>query len=386
MVMVFRFSLLVFVLSGLSACSLFTSDDQVMRIPKSLQNLDDESIEFVEVWSKNIGQGVEGDYSYLEPAIVEKTIFIADAKGTISALDSQTGKEVWTRKLKNVVVGAGVHVNHGIVLLGTLKGDVIALDASNGNDLWKARVSSEVLSVPVTNGFIVVVKSIDDKIAVLDAKSGEILWTQNTLQPVLTLRGSSAPVIVEDAIFAGFSNGEVKAFSPKNGSLLWSVTVSVAKGRSELERMVDIDSTPLIVGDTLFVVSYQGNVAGVDIHTGRIKWSKEVSSYNSLADGFGSLYITDQDSFISSLDQKTGAVAWRQEGMKYRELSAPAAFDSYVAVGDYQGYIHLLSQVDGSILGRYKAGSSAIKAQPQVDENMLYIFNTSGRLMALKKR
>ena len=382
----FRPLLVVLLVSGLSACSMFSSDEEVVRTPKPLQDIKDEAVQLTEVWSRSIGKGVEARYEHLVPVVDGSAVYVVDAQGAVSALDRQTGKEIWSRKLEGIRVGGGLNVSNDMILLGTLEGEVIALSEKDGSDLWKTRVSSEVLSVPVTDGSVVVVKSIDDKLTALDAKTGKSLWTQDTLQPALTLRGSSAPVIEREAVFSGYSNGDAKAFRLENGAPLWSSRVSAPKGSTELERMVDIDSTPLIVGDTLFVASYQGNVAGLDLYSGRVRWSKEVSSYSPLAEGFGSLYVTDQDSFVSSLDQRTGASSWRQEGLQYRGLTAPATFSSYVVVGDYQGYIHLLSQVDGSLSGRFKAGSSPIRAQPQVDGDMLYVLNTSGKLMALRKR
>ncbi|MDP0563473.1 MAG: outer membrane protein assembly factor BamB [Candidatus Endonucleobacter sp. (ex Gigantidas childressi)] len=381
-----RLILLMILISGLSACGIFSSDGAVVRVPLSLKNLTAETVQLTEVWSRKIGKGVGVSHEHLVPAVRGDIIYAAGADGTVVALDRQKGSVIWKRKLKDIRVGSGVSVGNDVVLLGTLGGEVIALNKEDGSDTWKARISSEVLSIPITGGGVAIVKGIDDSLTALDSHTGKFLWSQNALQPALILRGSSAPVIDNNAVFVGYASGDVKAFLLKGGEQIWSSKISMSKGSTELERMVDIDSTPMIVGDVLFAVSYQGNVVALERYTGRALWSKEISSYKAMSEGFGSIYLSNQDSFVSALDQRNGASSWRQEALQYRQLTGPATFNSYIVVGDYQGYIHLLSQVDGSLSGRFKAGGAALKAQPQVVDDMIYVLSSSGTLMALKKR
>ncbi len=381
----FRGSLILLLMLGLSACSLFSSDEEEVRTPKPLQTIAEEKIKLVKVWSRGVGKGVGNRFESLKPAMDGDKVFVSGAEGTVFALERDTGKEVWKKKL-NTRVGGGVSAYAGMVLLGTLDGEVIALNQETGEELWRARVSSEILSAPVTDGLYVAVQSIDDRLTVLDAESGKYLWRQEALQPALTLRGSASPLMFREAVFAGFASGEAKAFRLENGAPLWSSRVAAPKGSTELERMVDIKGAPLIIGDTIFFVSFQGNVAGLDLYTGRVRWTKELSSYESMTDGFGSIYLSSEDSYVSSIDQRTGASNWRQEDFEFRQLSAPAAFSSYVVVGDGEGYVHLLSQVDGSQAGRFKADSSAIKAQPLVDGELILVLTADGELVALKEK
>ncbi|MBO9492675.1 outer membrane protein assembly factor BamB [Thalassotalea sp. G20_0] len=381
----FKGSLILLLMLGLSACSLFSSDEEEVRTAKPLQTITEEKVRLVEVWSRGVGKGVGKRFESLKPALDGDKVFVSGAEGTVFALERDTGKEVWKKKL-NTRVGGGVSAAAGMVLLGTLDGEVIALNQENGDELWRERVSSEILSAPVTDGFYVAVQSIDDRLTVLDAESGQYLWRQEALQPALTLRGSAAPLIFSEAVFAGFASGEAKAFRLKNGAPLWSSRVAAPKGSTELERMVDIKGAPLILGDSIFFVSFQGNVAGLDLYSGRVRWAKELSSYESMTEGFGAIYLTSEESYVSSIDQRTGAANWRQEDFEFRQLSAPAAFSSYVVVGDGEGYVHLLSQVDGSQAGRFKADSSAIKAQPLVDGDLILVLSADGELVALKEK
>ena len=382
---ILRASLSTLVVVVLSACSVFSSDEEVIRKPTPLTPIAQESVQLTKVWSTGVGKGVRDQFERLKPALDGDTVFVSGANGTVFALERDTGKVLWQRAL-SVSVGGGVTAYAGSILLGTLDGEVIALSQQNGETLWRTRVSSEILSPPVTDGVYVAVQSIDDRLSVLDAENGKLLWRQDALQPALTLRAGASPKLYTEAVFAGFANGEAKAFRLSSGAILWSSRVSTPQGSTELERMVDIKGAPLIVGDTIFFVSYQGNVAGLDLYSGRVRWSRELSSYQSMTDGFGSLYLTDEDSYVSSLDQRTGASNWRQEDFKFRRLSAPAAFGNYVVVGDGDGYLHLLSQVDGSQVGRYKMGYGAIKAQPVVDGDLIFVLSADGQLMALQEK
>lgn len=380
----FRSLLVVFLSLGLAACSLFSKDDEEVRNPKPLTDIKAE-VQLEEVWSKGVGKGVEGGYESLVPSASGDVIYAAGAQGNILALERETGKEIWSKKLE-LEIGGGVTADFGMVLLGTLDGRVFALSEKDGSVLWETRVSSEVISSPQTNGRVVMVQSIDDTVTAIDAETGKVSWSQENLQPALTLRGSSTPRIEGEAVFVGLSNGEAKAFRVTDGSPLWNSRVAIPKGTSELERMVDIKAQPLIVGDSVFMVSFQGNAAALEMYTGRVRWTREQSSYQAMSEGFGSLYLTDESSYVSSVDQRTGAVSWRQDQLEYRNASAPATFSSYLAVGDLEGYVHLLSQVDGNLTGRFKAGSAPIKAQPVVAGDLLYVLNADGKLFALKQK
>ena len=380
----FRGSLILLLAMGLSACSLFSSDEEEVHGPKPLQPIE-QQVQLKKVWSKSVGTG-GGRFEKLTPVVSEGVVYAAGAEGNVSALARDTGKVLWSRKLEGVRVGAGVSLGADQLFLGTLDGEVVALNKSDGSDLWKARVDSEILNNPVSDGAYVAIHSIDDRLTVLNARTGELVWRQASLQPALTLRGASDPVIVRDAVFVGLASGEVKGFRLENGAPLWSSRVSVPKGSTELERMVDIKGTPLVSGDTIYLSSFQGNVAALDMYSGRHRWNKEISSYKSMAEGFGALYLTDEKSYVTSVDQRTGASNWRQEKLEYRHLSAPAVFNNYILAGDLEGYLHILSQVDGSQAGRFKAGSAAISTAPVVNGDMIFVMNSVGELMALRQK
>ncbi|MGB0361002.1 MAG: PQQ-binding-like beta-propeller repeat protein, partial [Endozoicomonas sp.] len=218
----YRSGFVLLLVLSLSACSIFSSDEKGIRTPKPLQSISDERVQLKEIWSHDAGKGVGNRFESLRPAIDNDKVFVAGSQGMVYAFERDTGKPIWKTELEDTRVGGGVSAYYGKVLLGTLDGEVIALDQENGAELWRSRVSSEILNAPVTDGIYVAVQSIDDRLTVLDADTGKYLWRQEALQPALTLRGSSEPVIFREAIFAGFANGEAKAFRLENGAPLWS--------------------------------------------------------------------------------------------------------------------------------------------------------------------
>lgn len=250
-----------------------------------------EEVVLSKQWSRSVGDGQGDLYNLLEPAVDGSTIYAASAEGRVMAIQRETGDVLWKKDLERPVSG-GVGVGYGLVLVGTLRGDVIALDEATGKKKWTKRVNSEVLSAPATNGDVVVVQTQDDKLIGLDAASGDQRWIYESTVPVLTLRGTGAPLIAGNMALAGLASGKVVAVDVQRGLPIWEQRVAIPQGRSELDRVVDIDGGLLLSGDTLYVVSYQGRAAALDVNSGRLLWQREASSYVGVAEGFGNIYVS----------------------------------------------------------------------------------------------
>ncbi|RRV08258.1 outer membrane protein assembly factor BamB [Pseudomonas sp. v388] len=341
-----------------------------------------EEVVLQKQWSHSIGDGQGETYNMLVPAIEGDRIYAGDVNGLVESLDRLTGDVIWKKDLELPVSGA-VGVGYGMVMIGTLKGEVVALDASSGEEKWRARVTSEVLAPPATNGDVVVVQTQDDRVIGLDAATGSQRWIYESTPAVLTLRGTGAPLVTNRLAIAGLSTGKVVALDTANGVPVWEQRVAVPQGRSELERVVDIDGGLLLSGGTLYVASYQGRVAGLDLESGRVLWQRDASSYSGVAQGFGSVYATLASGTVEGIDERSSSALWSNESLARRQLGAPEVFSSYVAVGDMEGYLHLLSQVDGRFVGRERIDSDGLRARPLVVGDMIYVYGNSGKLEAL---
>lgn len=403
MSLVRRFCLIAALGAGLNGCALWEDDDEVnppAQLPETV------SLELKPLWSESVGSGLGEGYSRLIPAVLGSKVFAADYAGHVEALDTGSGEIRWEQTLvsevnplperswyefwhwfqgKPVARTAGaVGVGGGLVLVGTLDAEVIALDAETGAERWRNLVSSEVVAPPVFAEGRVLVRTIDGKLFALDAETGKRAWLYDRSVPVLTLRGTSAAAAAHGAALASFDTGKIAAVFIPDGRVIWEKSLLNAKGRSEFDRVSDVDADPVAKDDKVYVVSYHGQVAALDLRSGETVWQREQSSFRTLAVDDANLYLTDEDSRVRALEQGSGATVWTANELQHRRLTGPAAFGPYVAVADFEGYVHFLAREDGRYLGRYEVDDDGIESAPVVDGDTLYVFGRGGELAAFK--
>ncbi len=308
------------------------------------------------IWAHDMGAGADDLYLQFPPLLAGDRGFVADYRGRIRAFDVPSGRVLWQRDLERPVSSAAGLVG-GTLLFGTREGGVLALDADSGKPLWRAEVSSEVLAAPRGESGIAVVRTVDGKLYGLDAKTGQRKWVYDRNVPVLTLRGTSAPVVNSGIVIAGFDSGKLAALTLENGTVLWEATVAVPRGGSELERLTDIDGDPVLRDGVVYAASYGGRVAAVQLASGRLVWTRDVGSYAGLAVDEGRVYVTDSEGAVWALDRRSGATLWKQERLLHRRPTAPALVGDALVVGDYAGYLHWLDKDDGHLLARHRMQS-----------------------------
>jgi len=350
--------------------------------PSELVELDNR-IEPREIWSRDIGEGNDGKRLGLAPTIQEGRVYVADSAGLVMALDAKDGKVQWSVDTELPIAG-GPGAGDRLVLLGTSDAQLVALDEETGAERWRFPVSSEVLSSPAADLGTAVVHTNDGHVYGVDSAFGQQKWRYDHQVPVLTLRGSSAPVIANGTVYIGQAGGKLVALELDTGKPVWDVTITVPGGRSELSRIVDIDGDPLVSSGLVYAASYQGDVVAVGSATGSLVWRHKLSSYNDLAANWRYVFATDENGVVWALDGDTGAVRWKQEKLKRRQLSAPAVLDDYVVVGDFEGYLHWLSADTGELVARTRVGSAPITAPPRVVGDTLYVYGDKGELAAIR--
>ena len=385
-----RCAMLAAMLLTLTACGLgetrlnplnWFGDDEI-NSPTELVAIEQE-VDVSRKWSVRVGNGQGDTYNELTPIIDGDTIYAASENGRVLAIELETGDVIWRSRLRVDITG-GVGAGEGLVLVGTTDAEIVALSQSDGEVLWRAPVSSEVLSAPQISDEIVVAQTIDGKLIALEVVSGEQRWIYETTLPALTLRGTSKPVITNfGSVIAGFSNGTLVSVAAENGVFRWEERVAIPEGRYDIERVIDVDGDLLVAGDVILASSYQGNLMAFDIQSGRIVWGREASSYHGLGQGFGNIYYCDDEGHVVAVRNNSDDVAWENDNLAYRSLTAPSTIGNYVAVADYEGFVHLLSQIDGRIVGRTRLDSDGIRANLLADSGTLYVFGNSGRLTAL---
>ncbi|MEX1667490.1 outer membrane protein assembly factor BamB [Zhongshania guokunii] len=360
------------------------ASDPTSRDPANLTDFDAEK-KLKEAWSYSLGDGQAEAFHRIAPVIDGDEIFIASSNGKIAALNKNTGKKIW-KKSHDLRISGGVGVSGTMLFLGTSDGEVVALDRLTGKIIWTTPVNSEVLSAPQSDGDVVVAQTYSGEVHGFSAADGKLLWSYAAQVPRLTLRGTSTPLIVRGVVMVGFANGRVVAFDIENGAVRWEQRISVPKGSTEIERLVDVDGRLLALedGQTVVATGYQGQVMGIDIGSGRPLWVKETSSYVGAASALGNIYVVDADGSVNALDGNGQGARWTQTVLARRELTEPVAFDGAIGVGDFEGYLHMLAQVDGHLLARTRVDSDGLRAPMIADGKLLYVYGNSGELVAYK--
>jgi outer membrane protein assembly factor BamB len=369
---------LLLALVGLAGCSTAEKVE-----PAKLEPISPE-VNVVELWNQRVG-GYGGQLLKYAPVISGDQLFVVGHDGLVAALNKANGRTAWSRNLR-LPISAGLGADQRHLYLAVFDGRVIALNREDGTQVWEARVSSEVLAPPQSNGSLVVAQTIDGKLFGLDADSGTQRWRYDSVQPVLTIRGTATPLVTPELTFAGFANGDVVALDSVSGGALWERKVGVPTGRTELERLVDIDGGFVLESGALFTVGYQSKLVALDARSGQEIWSKPASSLRKPVIGYSNVYVAGSDGDVIATNAVNQAVVWRQEGLKHRALSAPAVFQNTLMVGDFEGYMHFLALDDGRFMARIRPDTQGMRSQPVVENGVVYILGNSGRLSAWRIR
>ncbi len=363
-------------LAGLAGCD----KDKDAEPPAELVDLR-PSLSVDKLWSAGLGGEPELRLAF-GLALDGNTLYAAGHDGEVVAFDANTGRAQWRADLK-AGLSAGPGVGPALVAVGTSDGEVIALDKT-GKRAWKAKVNGEVLAAPLVTADRVIVRTVDGRLRSLDAASGKEQWSAEEPVPRLSLRGTAGPVVAGDAVLAGFDSGKVIAFALATGDILWQTQVSTPRGRSELERLADVDSSVHVEGTDGYAVGYQGRVVMFALESGQVWWGRDVSSYRGLALDADQLYVASSDGAVVAIRRRDGTVLWQQEGLKRRGLSAPAVVGNAVVVGDFDGYLHWLDRDTGKFVAREHPGDARISAAPAVADGRVYAIDDGGRIVAYR--
>jgi outer membrane protein assembly factor BamB len=307
------------------------------------------------LWQAKVGESENFEFS---PVVEAGFAYAASETGDVIKLDAVSGSQVWRVNAGERLSG-GVGVGGSLVMVGTQKGLVYAYDVA-GKLQWKSKLSSEILSAPKYFDGLVIVRTGDSRIYGINANDGSRKWVYDRTSPALTLRSSAGVVVDGGAVYAGFGGGKLIAVRADNGKMLWEASVAQPKGVTEIERIADITSLPVVDGPLIYAVAYQGKIAAVDRTSGRVVWNREISSLSGLSVEDGRIFVSHAAGSVYALDYTTGKTFWRQAALKNRQLTTPVPMGGSTVVGDVEGYLHFLSRDDGAISSRIKVGDSSV--------------------------
>ena len=378
-----RFLPLVLFIIFLNGCSAFGwlkfwDSEEEEEGPAELFAIN-QSVEIYTDWTESFGN--ENNFGKLIPSVYEGKVYFINSEGYLASLNVESGKLEWSKDTNDIVSG-GVDVNFKTITYGTLDGDLVALDYKDGKELWRSQASSEILTPPTTDGNMLIAQTGDGRIAGYGFKSGEQQWFHQTTLPRLTLRGTSRPYISQGFIFAGFANGKIAMIYPDSGAIRFEIPVTINEGKSELERIIDIDGQSLITNDLLIAASYQGNITAINLREGRPAWQEDISTIRDLTANGNRVMAVDEKDTIKAFGVATGAILWEQDDLKLRKLTSPVSIKNFIAVGDLEGYVHLLDAKNGDFLGRKKISRKPI-LELTSERNFLLAVDKSGKLFKL---
>lgn len=381
---------------ALAGCHSFKKEN--VQPPTPLAKDFKPTVHVTRLWRTSVGDGAGESGVRLRPTVVDGVLYAASTNGKVAAIDANSGKTLWSKssrthgwfgwgdkKRKDVLYSGGPAVGGDLLAVGTLDGHVYGINAKDGSPRWEATLKSEVISSPAVSGNLVVVRTGDGRVYGLDSSNGDRRWVYDQTEvPLLSVRGNGPLLIANGVVFFGSDNGKLVALRLDNGDKLWEQKLASGEGRTEIQRLDDADGTILLDGSTLYGAAYHGNLLAVDGPSGRPLWTRPFSTFTSLAIRGNAIYGVNDDSQVWAFDKNGGADMWKNDALKYRWLTGPAVQGNYVVVGDMEGYVHWLQTGDGALAARERLSRKAIRAQPLVVGDTVYVEDVKGRIGAYR--
>lgn len=368
----------ILLLAAMAACTKDKDPDlpvKLVAFPATLK--------IQKVWTENVGGTKVPLRLGLALDVEGNTVYAAGAKGEVAAFSLPNGHPLWQTRTK-LPLGGATGFGDDKIVVGSTDGDVVALDAHSGKKLWTTNIVAEILAAPAVSPRMVLVRGVDGKLHSLSTVDGHELWQQQQTVPKLSLRGTASPTIAGDVAVTGFDNGRIVASSLSDGSSVWETQLAIPAGKTDIDRLVDVDTRAQIVDNDVYVVGFQGKVAMMALDSGQIWWSHDTSSYRGVAVDDENVYISTMDGDVLALKRATGIEVWRQKALGHRGISGPAVAGDAIAVADFQGYVHWLDKTTGAVIGRVRAGKSRYSNAPVYADGLLLLINDRGVIDAFR--
>ncbi len=368
------------VLGGLGGCSVFGDKDDEEK-PAELVEFE-QRVGVRKAWSASVGGDGKGLRLGLVPATNGARVFVASNEGRVVAFDAITGDRVWQVETELPLSG-GPGVGRDRIALGTSEGQLVALAIESGEILWNVNMGSEVLSAPAFTQDRIITRTGDGSLIALDADTGDMLWDVRKRVQGLTLRGAASPVVSGELVITGFDDGTLGAYQVASGLPAWERATAERRGRTEFDRLADVDGRVATVGEDVFVVGFQGTASLLSSTDGAPVWRQDLSSHESVAVDWSRVYVSRaNDDAVVALGRRTGVIEWQQDSLSLREVSGPAVAGSVVIVGDFDGYVHFMDAASGEFVARRRVSDARIVAAPLVVGELVYVLASDGTLVA----
>lgn len=370
-----------------TGCSLFGGEVDTIEVSPS--PVTQTAFPFSQIWSNSLS-GNAKIYSQLSPVVNDNVVYAAGRTGQVKAIDLSTGNTKWNIDLSNsslfrsqsALLSGGVSADDKYVYLGSERAKLYTLDKNNGSVIWQQDTKGEIVAKPISTDDMVIVRTTSGYLQALSQENGNEVWQTNLEVPSLTLRGQSTPALAYGAIILGDDSGHVNAYFAKDGQLIWQQRISQPSGSTEIAKLNDVDTTPIIDQGLVYAIGYNGNIAALDLSNGQTVWKKSLSSTHSFVIEQNHIFVVDQDDNIYALAKNGGAVIWKQSDLLHRQLTDPIIYQNYVVVGDFEGYLYLIDINSGEVISKTQVSSSGLAADLTVADNKIIIQAKNGNVYA----
>lgn len=323
-------------------------------------------------WNANVGTL---DPQTTTPVVQGTMLFLANAAGQVAALNTANGQMLWQVDT-GAPVSAGVGSDGRTVALVTRDNELVAVQS--GGEKWRVRLDARVFTAPLVAGERVFVLAGDRSVSAFNAATGAQLWTRPARgTDPLVLMQAGVITAVGDTLLVGVS-GRLLALDPLNGRVRWDAAIATPRGVNEIERLVDLVGRVGRVGDQVCVRAFQAAVGCVDASRGRIDWTQPSDGAVGLHADSERVYGVERNGRVVAWMRSNGARDWYTDTLLHRGVTAPLAAGRSIAVGDAQGFVHLLSRQNGSMLNRLSTDGSAIISGPMLAGNTLIAVTRQG--------
>ena len=381
---VLRFASLCAAAFVLAGCGIFGDDEDEELEPLELVDFK-KDLDVRKLWTVKIGKGTEFLRIGLSPGGDGNRVYAASYDGNVVAINPENGRRVWQVET-DTILSAGPGVGQGLVVVAGYDGDLIALRAEDGTEAWRINIVGEALARPIVQEDTVIVYTIDGRLRVFSAFDGAERWSFDQPLPALTQRGSANPILAGRTVIAGFDNGRLIALDLNDGTPEWEAILAPPSGRSDLDRLADVDGIITAIGQDVYAAGYNGRVASLAVESGQVLWARELSSPSGVSADWNNVYTVGNEGAVIALLRRNGDDVWRYEGLLRREPTAPVPFSTAVVVGDFEGYVHFLSNFDGRMVARERVGKGMITGVPYVMGGRLFVQSENGDVAAFTVR
>ena len=351
-------------------------------------------------WSRQIGAGDSKRHQISAAPVAQGgQLYTIDSQSMVTALD-ETGSILWQTKLGRSsdqlidASGGGLAVRGTQLFVTTGFGTVVALDTASGAELWSQDLASYGGASPTVYEDLLYIAARDGAAWAIDTTNGRIEWQLAGPTVAASHTGGPGPAVSDKYAVFPFGSGDVLASFRRGGLRSWSSDLSGARLGLASTQVRDLTGQPVIEGASVYLASSVGRMAAVDLNTGLRIWTAKQGSQGHILIAGSAVFAVSDASNLIRLSKDDGTLIWSTplpEFTKKRVKSrakihahyGPILAGGRLILASSDGLIRQFNPADGTLISTFELPGGAASA-PIVVNGALYVLNTKGDLLAFR--